>query len=411
MFAPDARGIARMMRDRVWLGALLSAAALASCVTNHEALEKKPGSGHQGGAGGVGGTSAGFGPVSGSGGDPLSVGGRADDEPRGTSRLTIVNGVVDAPSVVVCLSKLDGAGNATPFGDPIATLDYAQSTPLAKLSHFDPARDTLQLFVIAGELELVRDLNCQAAIAAAQAAEALASPSPAPNSEAQGGAAGAENAAGASSSAAGEGGEAGAAPVLRSPLRVRGLPAIPPGTLDQGRSLCLIANGCMGGSAYLAPGAESYCGVGYSPQMPTVSAVLVNLSRVVSYDHVGLQVVHASLANGQVELGTIPTPPRKGSGVTIVSRLTYGQVSPRPANRSNTVADLGSASQVSVQISSLGEAQFSEPWSQILNSGGLTELADGQTYALVVSGPRADLEPVPELWNGPALTAIAVDPE
>jgi hypothetical protein len=405
------------MCGRVWVGALLSVGALASCVTNHSALERKPGGPEDtGGVGGVGGASAGAGPRAGTGGEPLSSGGRADDEPPGTDRLTIVNGVVDAPTVVVCLSKLDADGNAIALGDPIAALDYAESAPLGKLPKVDVAQDTVQPFLIAGDLELIRGLNCKAAIERARDAELVASPPPV--SDAQGGAAGAESAAaGADSSAAGsagqggEGGEGGAVPEVRSVLRVRGLPAIPAGTLNQGRSLALIANGCMGGATYGTPSAEEYCGLGYTERAPTLSAVLVNLSRVVSPGRVGMQVVHASLINGEVGLDTIRTPPFTGSGVTLVSRVTYAQVAPRPASLVNTVADLGSSGKFSVEVSSQGQAQFSEPWAEILKSGGLTELAETRTYALVLSGPRLDLSAVPGLWNGPALTAIAVDPD
>jgi hypothetical protein len=397
-----------MIRGRVWLGALISAGVLASCVTNHAALEKKPSGGYVGGFGGVGGASAGSAPIAGTGGDRVSGGGRADDEPAGTSRLTIVNGVVDADAVVVCLSKLDDDGDVIAFGDPIAKLAYGQSITLDELAEVDAAQDTLQPFVIAGDLKLIRGLDCQAAIDRAREAEGIAPPV----TEAQGGAAGAESAAaGAPSSAAGEGGEGGAAPEVRSPLRARGLPAIPAGTLDQGRSLALVANGCMGGATYGGMTAEKYCGAGYAEQAPTLSAVLVNLSRVVSFDRVGMQVVHASLANGELAVATVPTPPLTGSGVSIASSVAFGQVSPRPASVVNTAADLGSARKVSVAVSLQGTVLFSEPWSQVLNSGGLTEFAATHTYALVLSGPRADLAAVPELWNGPALTAIAVDPD
>ncbi|MES1178584.1 MAG: hypothetical protein ABUL62_29950 [Myxococcales bacterium] len=401
-----------MIRGRIRLGALFSAGVLASCVTNHAALEKKPGGGHLGGVGGVGGASAGAGPTAGRGGASSSIGGHADDEPAGTSRLTIVNGVVDAPTVVVCLGKVDTDGSVTAFGDPIATLDYAESITLGELADVDATQDTLQPFLIAGNLKLIRGLDCEAAIQLARAAEPMP---PAPPFEGEGGAAGADGgAAGAVSNvttSAGEGGEGGAAPEVRSVLRVRGLPAIPAGTLDQGRSLALVANGCMGGATYGADIAEEYCGAGYTEQMPTLSAVLVNLSRAVSYDRVGIQVVHASLANDVIAVGTIPTPPLTGSGISIANSVSFGQVSPRPASVTSTVADLGSTRKVSVQVSSQGAVQFSEPWSQVLKSGGLTELLATHTYALVFSGPRADLGALPELWNAPALTAIAVDPE
>jgi hypothetical protein len=418
-----------MIRGRLGLGALFAAGLLASCVTNHAALEKKPGGGHVAGFGGVGGASAGSGPTAGTGGDPVSGGGHADDEPAGTSRLTIVNGVVDAPSVAICLGKVDADGSVAVFGDPIAELDYAQSITLGELAEVDAARDTVQPFLIAGDLTLIDGLDCAAAIDLARSAEAIAPPpaggsqggaagessegAPAgATSSAEGGAAGASNAAGAAGAGeAGEGGGSGAAPAVRSALRVRGLPAIPAGTLNQGRSLALVANGCMGGASYSAMYAEKYCGAGYAVQSPTLSAVLVSLSRVVSFDRVGMQVVHASLATDAIQVDTIPAPPLPGSGVSIASNVVFGQVGPRPASVLNTADDLGSTRKFHVEVSSQGRVLFSEAWTRVLESGGLSELSATHTYALVLSGPRGDLDAVPKLWNGPALTAIAVDPD
>ncbi len=346
--------------------------------------------------------------------------------------MTIVNGVVDAPTVVVCLGKVASDGSVAPFGEPLATLDYAQSTVLPDLAQVDLAEDTLQPLLIAGDLTQVDGLDCAAAVELAQNSELASAPAPdasaagaagATQSE-QGGAAGALSAAAGAADtdaagAAGEGGNAGeggsagsgagALPPVRSALRVRGLPAIPAGTLNQGRSLALVANGCMGGATYGGTYADDYCGPGFSENAPTLSAVLVNLSRVISSSHVGMQVVHASLATGAIDVATLPPPPQPGSGVTIVSNVSLGQVAPRPASIVYTSDDLKSATSFNVSVSSQGRVLFSERWSAVLGNGGLSELDEGQTYALVFSGPRGDLPAVPQLWNAAALTIIPVD--
>lgn len=439
--ARDTQRTSSSLRRYALLAAAWAAILQASCETNHAALEKKPTGGHEGGAPGVGGAPSGSGLTSGSGGNAPTAGGHADDEPPGTSRLTIVNGVVDAPTVVVCLGKVASDGSVAPFGEPIATLDYARSTVLPDLAHVDLAEDTLQPLLIAGDLKLVDGLDCAAAVELARNTEApLAPPSDASTAGAagaaaegaaagatqseQGGGAGVSNAAAGAAatdeggatgdgSSAGEGGSAGsgggAPPAVRSALRVRGLPAIPAGTLDQGRSLALVANGCMGGATYGGSYAEDYCGPGFSENAPTLSAVLVDLSRVISLSHVGLQVVHASLATGAIDVNTIPPPPQPGSGVTIVTNVSVGQVAPRPASTVYTADDLKSATRFNVSVSSQGRALFSEPWSTVLDNGGLSELDVAHTYALVFSGPRGDLPAVPELWNAAALTAIPVD--
>ncbi|MET0795318.1 MAG: hypothetical protein ABW061_27615 [Polyangiaceae bacterium] len=405
----------------VWPFVLLAAGLLASCETNHSALEKQPG-GHVS-TGGTGGASAGSGPTAG-GGAPMNTGGRADDEPVGTSRLTFVNGVVDAPSVAVCLGKADADGDVVPFGDPLTVLDYGHSVTVGESPDVDWAEDTLQLFLIAGDLTRIKKLDCSAAIDLAESEEAGARRPL--FDRAQGGAAGeaaesagsggAESTEGGAAGAvgrgeAGEAGSGGAPAAVRSTLRVRGLPAISAGTLNQGRSLALVANGCMGGATYGGTLAEKYCGAGYTEQAPTISAVLVNLSRVVSVDHVGLQVVHASLASAAITVQTTPPGTASGTAITVASDLTFGQVGPRPASVINTVDALGSALKYWVAVSSGGSVLFSQQWSQVLAHGGLSKLENGHTYALVWNGPRGDLQSVPERWNAPTLTAIAVDPD
>jgi hypothetical protein len=411
----------------LWLGSLLFSAGFVACVTNHEALEKKPAG--RGGSG-SGGTFASGGAPShrgGSGGEAENGGGHADDEPPGESLLTIVNGIVDAPSVTLCLAKVDSDGNVTPFGSPLtdAPLEYGQTSVLREIDEIDFDTDGLELFAIAGELERIAGLDCDEAIARARSEEALSDASGnggGGNEPGQGGAAGDRGeidlpsnggSAGEGGGAGQEGGSGGASPgpkAVRAPLRVRGLPAIAPGTLNAGRSLVFVANGCMGGATYSGKAAEQYCGAGYSAREPTVSAILVSLSRQVSDDHVALQVVHASLANAPVDLRARPPFPSTADGVAIAS-VQPGQVAPRPASIQNALFDLGSARKYQVSVESQGTVLYAQPWITVLSQSGLSKLENGRGYALVFNGPRADLTPVPNLWNGPTLTAVPVDPE
>jgi hypothetical protein len=409
-----------MTRGEFWLYALIFGGSLVACVTNHAALEKRPDSG----SGGTGGTSAAAGSFPQLGGAAAGLssgGGHSDDEPRGKSALTIVNGVVDAPRAVLCFAKVDTDRSVVPFGDPLsaAPLEYGQTLVLADVPGADLAADTLQLLVIAGDLELVAGLDCQAAVDRAQSEEA--STAVLAPELAQGGAAGDSSAlasAGAKplpdGGASGEtdnAGAGGAPPTAgRSRLRVRGLPAIAPGTLNMGRSLVLVANGCLAGRGFSGPHAEQYCGLGYSESEPTLSACLVNLSRKLSYDHVGMQVVNASLANAQVDLKSRPAFPSDATGVPIVSGLVEGQVAPRPALLTNTAFDYGSSRLHVIEVSAQGGTLFSQSWQDVLARGGIPALVDQTTYALVLSGPQGDLPAVPDLWNAPALTAIAADP-
>jgi hypothetical protein len=411
-----------------WLVSLLFASGLAACVTNHDALEKKP-AGH--GGSGSGGTAAVIGGapshLGGTGGQLGMGGGHADDEPPGESLLTIVNGVVDAPAVALCAAKLDDDGNATAVGSPLTDgpLEYGQTVVLRDIDGIDFATDALQLFVIAGELDRVDGLDCEAAIARARAEEGQSdaltpdlgqggaagdsSTSSVPSSAGAGASAGAAE-GGASSAEAGSGGASPGSGERRATLRARGLPAITAGTLNAGRSWVFVADGCLGGATYDGDDAVRYCGDGYNPREPTVSAILASLSRQVSTDHVALQAVHASLASDQVELRSRPPLPSMDSGIGI-SSVVFGQVAPRPALIQNTAFDLGSARKYSVTVESQGMVLLSQRWTSVLEQGGLSKLTDGQGYALIFIGPRADSKAVPDLWNAATVTAIAVDPE
>jgi len=125
---------------------------------------------------------------------------------------------------------------------------------------------------------------------------------------------------------------------------------------------------------------------------------------------VALQAVHASLATGQVEFRSRPPFPSTGTGIGIASVL-LGQVAPRPASIQNASSDLGSSRKYQVSIEQQGDVLFSQPWSSVLTNGGLSELKDGEGYALVLNGPEPDLEAVAGSWNAAAVTAIAVNPE
>jgi hypothetical protein len=450
-----------MARQGVRLYALIVSGALAfgvACETNHDALEKQPRQGNSaGGAGGVAGGGA-YVTISGGGGSVAS-GGHADDEAPGKTLLTIVHGVVDAPRIVLCLAKVGADGAAVPFGKPLsaAPLAYGQSVVLPAIANVDFASDTLQPFVIAGELDLISKLDCAAAIDRARAEEAAVDPSLA----AAGGAAGAESAAGAASSAGGSSGEAGAsgtlaeagtagsggadgaAPAAQARLRVRSLPTLPAGTLSGGRSYLLVAAGCLGGSGYELPKAadraigddtptgEDYCGTGYTAQTPTVSLFFAAVSRASAEGHVGLQVLNGSLAtdpisvnsSGPLSAGGTRTLGNfvnyEGTPISIASGVVAGGLAPRPADIDHSALDYGSALGFSLgvtaqrKIQSSGVTQevtvLSETWASVLDRSGVGALADGSNYVLVLLGPLPDAKQGPAFLNPPVLTAVRAD--
>ncbi len=393
------------------LCALLTAAALLSCQTDHDALEKRPPSVAGGsGVGGAVGASGSFSQVGGADGQVASGGGHPDDESPGASLLTIVNGVVDAPGVVLCLTKLDAEGGVTALGRPLteSPFEYASNIVLSKVDGAQLDIDTLQPFVIAGELgeqreigrpgelDLIAGAGCEAALARARAEEALVADANALTADAPG--------------AAGEGGGAGGGVPPR--LRVRGLPAIPAGTLNAGRSILYVATGCLGGATFSAAKAEEYCGAGYTERNSTSSALLVSLSRRTTFGFTGMQFVHASVATPAVSVSSQPIVGFGASGpaLAIASTVSEGQVAPQPALLTNPASAYGAQKPYQVQVSVQGMPIVNYPWAEVLVRGGVAQLVDGSTYALVLLGPRPDhLQPTP-IWNASAITVIPVDP-
>jgi hypothetical protein len=398
-----------MARASTWLFALTFAGAFVACMTDHSALEKMPTENNGAGSGGV--SSTGGSPaLAGTGSGDAAVGGHPDDEAPGTSVLTVVHGVVDAPGLELCFAKVASDGTVTPFGQPLsdAPLAYGHNLVLHAVSGADLASDVLQPFLIAGQLDLVSGLDCAAALALARSTEAAANPTP--ESGAAGAADGGAGGTTGDLGAAAAGGEAGAPPEVQSPLRARGLPAIPAGTLNGGRSYLLVATGCMGGAAFDAPSSEDYCGAGYSEHTPTVSAILVALSRLTSVNLVGMQVVHASLATGTVSLTSDGGVQSGAMPISIVTNLLEGELLPRPASVLYTASEYGSALGYSLVVSSQNTTLLIEPWLNALASGGVAALANGSTYALVLLGPRADLKSATAFWNAPAITVVPADP-
>jgi hypothetical protein len=122
-----------------------------ACTTNHDALAKQPKAGSAGGGsgGGSGSDTGGFGNT----GDMPSQGGRfnPDFEAAGDDVLTIVNGVIDAPSVALCFARLaDNGESGELVGAPLPALGYAASTVLTEIDGFSFADDAIVPWVASG---------------------------------------------------------------------------------------------------------------------------------------------------------------------------------------------------------------------------------------------------------------------
>jgi hypothetical protein len=389
----------------LWLALLLVAGAGNACTTNHDALALQPKAGA--GGGGAGGSSSGFGGF-GNTGDLASDGGRPnpDDEPKGDNVLTIVNGVIDAPSVQLCFAHVGSDGRTSDLvGSPMPALDYAASTVLTALDGFSLVDDVIQPWVIAGELSRIKKLNCEDAVALAQSEEAKVTPVA---TEPASGAAG-QNAGGADAGATSAAGAGGAEPGLDLPtLRARPLAALPAGTVNIGRSILMVLTGCLGGAAYRDRIDTSACGADYTPTSPTVQPLVVKLSRDFRFDKVGLQAVHASLPTGSVDVRA--SGDAGAVSLVFASRVTFGAIVPRPANTSFTPVELG-VDQPNYGLQAVGDSDvvFQAAWPDILAASGIDSLVAVRTYTAIFLGPDPLLIKI-GWWNKSAFAVVDNDP-
>ena len=395
------------------LALLIAAGSANGCTTNHDALARQPKAGSS--AGGSAGTSGfGFGGFGNTGN--VAQGGRdnPDVEPLGDNVLTIVNGVVDAPSVRLCFASVGENGETQDFvGSPLPELNYAASTILTELDGLSFVDDVIQPWVITGQLSRLKQLGCEDAVALAQREEAKVTPVAAAilggGGEGQGG----MGQAGAPSEpgAAGEAGSGGAPgePLEFPTLRARPLAALPAGTVNIGRSILMVLTGCVGGAAYTDHIETSVCGSDYTPDTPTLQPVVVKLSRAIGYDKVGLQAVHASPATSSLDVrvsgdsGTI--------SLVFATDVSFGGIAPRPAALRFAPAELG-IEELNYGLQAVDEGggvAYQEAWSDIFTASSLPIPVAGRTYTAIFLGPDPLL--IKEgWWNTSAFSLVDNDP-
>lgn len=404
------------LREALGLALLLGAAAWGGCTTNHDALAKQPKAGaSSGGSGGSGGQ--GFA----NSGNLPSQGGRRnpDDEILGDDVLTIVNGIVDAEGVALCFGRLDADGQLDELvGEPRAELPYATSFTLTELEGFNYADDAIQPWVIAGDLSLIEGLTCADAVALAESEEAAVTPVALAEGAAGAGGQGAGGAEPTDGGAGGvgevgAGGAGGAAsepePPLELPaLRARPVAAIPPGSLNIGRSILLVMSGCLGGAYYTDAVELAACGEGYAPDSPSLQPIMVKLSRALSFSAVGLQGVQGSLSLKSVD---IRSSGNDGAvALTFASDVSFGAIEPRPADTRFSAGELGiTARDHGLQAVDDSGVIFQQSWPDIRTASGLSEIIESRTYTAILVGPDPLL--IKEgWWNQPAFVLVDNDP-
>lgn len=376
----------------------LSGAVVFACEGDHDALKKKKPPGTGGAAGS---------PADSGSDVELDVAPDVFVEPPGTNKLTLLHGVVDATRIAFCFAKVVEGLPQPVIGSPLppAGLTWGAALSVTELSGLDWAKDDVLPVVVAGDFSLLGGKSCAEAIALA---ESFALP--------DADAAGDAEPADASVSDAADAGDAPSdAPSELPPppkLRAAELPVLPAGTLSMGYSLLFAATGCMGGPAFSDPMEVHVCGADYTPSNPTLAPVLVPLSRVTKPGAMGLQVVNAARASDPI--GVTSNHPKGSSipGIPVASGVVFGAVAPRPPLLEYSATGFGSpisASLLDVTSQNSSSPFYTQSWKDALDFGGLADVKDEVTYALVLVGPRPN-NPAAKWWNGPRVTALLADP-
>lgn len=337
------------------LGALFAAASIEGC-SNHDALAPDPdaGTSSHAASSASGTTSSGAG-----------AGGAAPVEPDGPTRLTLVDGIVDAPAAAFCFAAYpSGVADRPPF--PAGGLPFGHASVVALPSTDVPSGDVL-LTVVTGDLGSIGGASC---------ADLVADPASHPT------------------------------------LSLTSMGVLPASTLAAPRSLLLGPIGCLGGPGHEDPNGEAICGKGYTKDDPTVTLLVAPLSRITLPTRVAFQGVNATTAMKKADFYLRPS--FDGSmDRGVVSALSSGGVGPFPPYTGLGAADLGSVggADVGVAPTPSGTPAVRAKLADAYAAAGLSsaDVLNGRGFAIVAVGPTPGLAKG-TWWNDPAFVAVAVDP-
>lgn len=346
---------------------VVASVGLFACSGDHDALAAKRGSERDAGAGSD--DAASDAPLSDADlGDsdgiepPLDAGG--DASPPLPFVLTVVNGMPDAPEIRLCfVPVVDGEEEpiaAKPLPEAEAGLSYGKSLIANSLGGIDLAATALRPYVLSGELAASVE-TCDALLGAPKEGVAIAP-----------------------------------------------LPVLPAGTFGPGRSVLLVATGCVGGPDHVTSGRDLLCGEGESPDATTANLVVVAMSREKTTG-IGLQTMHALASPSSIAVEIAPSGPL--AALPVGSATTRGAIAPKPSPVSYEIGSFGaSARDASIRIrdaASLVELG-SVSVGAALEQGGLApaDFANGRSFTLVAVGPQPNLQAGP-WWS--AFTVVAVD--
>jgi hypothetical protein len=313
-----------------------------------------------GGAGGLGGAGGGDGGAAST--SVSSSSGGVITEPDGPTRLTVVNGVVDAPTIRLCfVAWPEPASDVQPW--PTSPISFGRAAALALPDATIPSGSDVLVAVVSGD---TGDADCASMIDD---------------------------------------------PTSASPARVAVLGVFPEDGFLAPRSLLLAPTGCIV-EGHSGEGTASVCGPLYTPEEPALGATIAVLSRVTNEERVSFQAVHAASPSFTLDLAVRPsfdgTTP-----IVIAAQLQPGSIAPAPAFAPVSTAQLGSTAGATALglVSGSPQSTIEQSLASTLAAGGLDggALANGRGVALVALG-AAPGAPALGWHEGFRILAVPPDP-
>ena len=367
----------RVVKTAVVLGLI----AHGCSSSDHDALAARDASAGGGGSGGSGGSviEAGDGDAAPDAtdasddalGDAVVVDGPPADSsfiPDGPSVFTFFHGLPDTRAIRVCFEAETSSGFEplvmVPLPDDPVGLAYGEAFSASALPAVDLETQSVRPVLYAGELGLIDGSSCDQMEPLPQGVERVA------------------------------------------------LQAIPAGTLARGRSVLMVAAGCVGGPGHDDGMQTDVCGADFVPPYGNATLLVASMERTPIPGALGLQVFAASLGAGKMTVDHLTAFPSMST--KIVKDITLGEMAPRPPMGELSVANLGtSAEENSLRVFADNAMEPSAVvlLTEALARGGvsLDTIEEGKNYTVVLVGPRPGA--VSGTWfKDFSITVIANDP-
>lgn len=368
------RFMQRVVRTAVVLGLIAQGCSGA----DHDALAARDASAGGGGAGGgvIEAGSADAAPDAADAADDVADDAVFDDGPLadgsfgpdGPSVFTFFHGIPDARALRVCFEAETSNGfvplDMAPLPDVVTGLPFGEALSASTLPGVDLETQSVRPVIYVGELGLIESAACDQMDPLPQGVE-------------------------------------------RATLQ-----ALPAGTLSRGRSVLMVAAGCIGGPGHDDGLESAACGADFVPPNGNATLLVASMDRTPIPGALGLQVFAASLGAGKLTVDHRTEFPSMTA--TIAKDITVGAIAPRPPMDDLSVADLGTSAEentLRVFADSASEPAAFVPLIDALARGGLSldTVEDGKNYTLVLIGPKPGT--IAGSWFKPfSITVIPNDP-